>query len=195
MKFDVIIIGGGLAAMAAGVFLLREGKRVAAVAEGLSLFKTDRAEFKSLGGVVLAGDSVVGYEMEGADISCIFTRNLGETPMRASAYILATGKFFSRGLTADMEGIRESVFGLDVDCDADRTLWCDDDFMAVQRFEKYGVITDESSRTFKAGKVVGNLYAAGEIMSGVSGVGPGAEERIRETARLAAENILKRGEA
>lgn len=193
MRFDVIIIGGGLSAMAAGVELLRSGKRVAAVAQGLSLFRTDRAEFKRLGGTILAGDAVVEYEMRGYDIECLYTRNLGGTPLCAPLYVLATGKFFSCGLTADMDGIRESVFGLDVECDADRTRWCDDDFLATQRFERYGVITDEYARPFKGGKVVGNLYAAGEILAGISGAGPGAEERIRESALTAARSILNRG--
>lgn len=166
MKFDVVIIGGGLAGMTAGVALLRAGRRVAAVSEGLSMHETPRAEFISFGGTFLPGDSVLRGEWDGDRLLRVYTRNLEETPIEADAFILCTGKFFSRGLIATMDAVIEPVFGCDVQWEKDRDKWCDPSFFAPQPFEKFGVRTTPEGRVLRGGRAAENLYAAGEILAG-----------------------------
>lgn len=176
MKYDVVIIGGGRAAMAAGVVLLKAGKSCITVAEGLSLHKTLRGEFISLGGTLLAGDSVIDGVFEGDVLKAVHTRNLENTLLEGDFFILATGKFFSKGLVSTMDKIYEPIFGADVSYDEDRTNWCDSDFQAPQPFEKFGVITDGDGRVMIGGHPVMNLFAAGEILAGEVDIVNSAEE-------------------
>lgn len=166
MRYDVVIIGGGLAGMTAGVALQRAGKRCCVVAAGLSLHQTPRAEYVSLGGTLLAGDSVVGGEFDDNVLKCVKTSKLGETPLCADAFILCTGKFFSRGLRSDMDHIYETVFGCDVQYDQDPSKWVAREFAADQPFMSFGVLTDPQGHVSIDGKPIENLYAAGEILAG-----------------------------
>ena len=163
MKFDVIIIGGGLAGMTAGVALRKAGKRCLVVSEGLSLHETPRSEYLSLGGILMAGDSVLSGVWEGDVLKSVRTRNMEGTVLEADAYILCTGKFFSKGLVSSMDGIVEPVFGCDVIYDRDN--WVSSDFFAPQPFERFGIATSEG-RAVIGGKAAANLYAAGEVVAG-----------------------------
>ena len=91
--------------------------------------------------------------------------------LEASEFVLATGRFFSRGLIADMEGVREPLFGADVDFPADRSKWFDPDFFAPQPFEGFGVKTDKKGRILKGGKAVENVFAIGKILGGKHNAG------------------------
>lgn len=166
MKFDVVIIGGGLAGMTAGAALQKAGKRCAAVTEGLSLNKTPGMVYMKLGGTLFSGDSVVGGEWEDGVLKCVFTRNLEGTRLEADHFILSTGKFLSRGLVSTMDSVIEPIFGCDVQFDKNRDAWVDPDFFADQPFEHFGVLTDEAGRVLIGGKPAPNLYAAGEILAG-----------------------------
>lgn len=166
MKYDVIIIGGGLAGMTAGVGLLKAGLNCCAVSSGLSLHKeAPRAEFQSLGGTLLPGDTVVEGVWSGDKLLGVRTSNLGDTLLEADNFILSTGKFFSKGLVADMDGIVEPVFGADVEYDSCRDRWYDPDFFAPQPFERFGVRVQEG-RVVIGGRPAANLFAAGEILAG-----------------------------
>ena len=81
----------------------------------------------------------------------------------ADDYILATGKFFSRGLFSDKEHIWEPVFGADVDYDPDRTKWYEREFDAPQPFMKFGVRTDADGHVSVGGQIIVNLTAVGDI--------------------------------
>lgn len=166
MRFDVVIIGGGLAGMTAATALRKAGLSCAVVAEGLSLHNAPRSEFLALGGTIFAGDSVVGGEWDGDALKCVFTRNLEGTRLEADNFILATGKFFSRGLISTMDSVYEPVFGCDVEYIRDRDKWVTSDFFAPQPFESFGVITDGTGRVLLEGRPAKNLYAAGEILAG-----------------------------
>lgn len=166
MRFDVVIIGGGLAGMTAGVELLKSGKSCVVVSEGLSLNETPSSEFVRLGGTFLLGDSVVGGCFEGSTLLYVQTANLGSTKLEADNFILATGKFFSKGLVSDRDSIREPVFGCDVFYDRDRSNWTVSDFFAPQPFEEFGVVTDDLGRVSVQGRTIDNLYAAGEVLKG-----------------------------
>lgn len=166
MRFDVVIIGGGLAGMTAGVELLKAGKSCVAVSEGLSLNEPPTSEFMRLGGTLLLGDSVVRGSFEGSTLLYVQTAKLGATKLEAQNFILATGKFFSKGLISDRDSIREPVFGCDVCYDRDRNNWTAPDFFAPQPFEEFGVETDANGRVSVGGMTIDNLYAAGEILKG-----------------------------
>jgi len=178
MTYDVIIIGGGLAGTTAGLALVKAGKKCCIVSEGLSLHDTPKAEYLSAGGDFFAGDSVVSGEWDGRRLKAVFTRNLESTRLEADTFILATGKFFSKGLVADMEKIFEPVFHSDVDYEKCRDDWYDPDFFAKQPFERFGVKT-EGCKVIINGETSENLYAAGEILSGEIDIVKTAEEVCR----------------
>lgn len=183
MKFDTIIIGGGLAGITVGERLMAStGKKCAIVAEGLSLRDVNTKKFESLGGTVLKGDRVTGGKIENNVLAYIQTQNLGDYKLTADTYVLATGKFFGRGIVADMEKVYEPIFGLDVDYDPDRSTWFDLNFMNEQKFLSFGLKTDDMSRPSINGDTVENLYAAGEVLSGINGVHPDAEKVIVASA-------------
>lgn len=165
MRFDVVIIGGGMAGTAAGVKLQAAGKNCCIVGGGLSLHETSRSEFIRLGGIFLPGDYAVGGDLTDSVLSAVHTECLGSTPLEAEAFILATGRFVSRGLISTMDGIFEPVFGADVRFEPDRDSWYDDDFYAPQPFENFGVLTDGDFRVLVSGRAVENLYAVGEILA------------------------------
>lgn len=171
MRFDVIIIGGGWAGCTAAEELLEAGRNICIVSEGLSLaaVKYDSpyarlADLQKRGVTVLRGDRAISSVMEDGKVVEIRTRNL-DTPLQADEYILATGKFFSRGLLSDKEHIWEPVFGADVEYDADRTRWFDPDFDAPQPFMKFGVRTDAEGHVIVDGRVIVNLTAVGDIFN------------------------------
>lgn len=166
MKFDVVIIGGGLAGLSAGVELQKAGLRCAAVAEGLSLNECPREEFVRLGGTLFPGDSVTEGHIEDGALKWVGTRNLTGTRLEACNFILSTGKFFSRGLISNMDEIVEPVFGCDVEYDPNPENWTSSDFFGAQPFEKFGIVTDAKGRVKIGGEVIDNLYAAGEILAG-----------------------------
>lgn len=166
MKYDVIIIGGGLAGITAGMELLKAGRTCCIVSEGLSLHKTPKEEYIAAGGTFLAGDSVISGVWDGDALLSVRTRNLEATPLEADNFILASGKFFSRGLVATMDTVYEPVFGCDVEFDPCRDRWYDSDFYAIQPFERFGVKTTPEGRVLIDGKPTANLWAAGEILAG-----------------------------
>ena len=110
---------------------------------------------------------------QGPDARCralaVITAN-GLT-LEAEEFVLATGRFFSKGLVADMDTVRESLFGADVDFPADRSEWFDPDFFAPQPFESFGVKTDAKGRILIGGKAVENVYAVGKILGGKDNAG------------------------
>ena len=155
-----------MAGTAAGVKLQAAGKNCCIVGGGLSMHETSRREFILLGGTFLPGDYAVRGDMSDSVLSAVHTECLGSTPLEADAFILATGRFVSRGLVSTMDGIFEPVFGADVRFKPDRDHWYNDDFYAPQPFESFGVLTDRDFRVLVGGSPVENLYAVGEILAG-----------------------------
>jgi anaerobic glycerol-3-phosphate dehydrogenase B subunit len=206
MKYDVVIIGGGLAGCTAAGVLAEAGRKVALFSEGLSLHdasegpashkEQSRPPYAALsalaakGVTVFRGDSIIGAEMseDGTKVIRAFSRNLGDEPLEAAAYVLATGKFFSRGIISNMEGMFEPVFHADVEFEADHSKWYDTDFFAVQPYERFGVKTDAEGHVLKGGVSVLNLYAAGQVLAGE----PMDDGEIETSGRTAANEILKK---
>ena len=206
MKFDIIVIGGGLAGCTAAAELAGAGKQVALFSEGLSLHDASEgpaspkaqahspyaalSALAAKGVTVFRGDSIIRACMseDGSKIVTGFSRNLGDEPLEAEAWLLATGKFFSRGIISNMQKVFEPVFDADVDFEPDHTKWFSPDFFASQPYEKFGVKTDEQRRVVKGGKSIENLFAAGQVMAGE----PMTDEDIADSGKAAAMQILKK---
>ncbi len=186
MKFDVVVIGGGLAGMTAATALQQGGLKCAVVAEGLSLSGASREAYTAAGGTLLAGDRVTGGTIENGRLVSIRTEKLGDVTLEARAFILATGKFFSRGIVADMQKVYEPIFGLDVQYDADRSTWFSPSFAAPQRFLEFGVIAEDGCAV-RNGVKIENLFPAGEVLAGLSSAASDATAEIKKSALAAAE--------
>ena len=177
----------------------RVGRPVAVVATlppsvpGIRMQIAMRRTFERLGGVYFLGDTAVGYDEKDGRITAVRTANHGDVAFEADNYVLATGSYFSRGLVADRDGIREPLFGLDVVCPADRGEWYDRDLFAAQPFEKFGVATDGCLHGLRGGKAVANLYVAGAGLAGFNPVKEGCGAGVSMLTALAvADCILKK---
>ena len=150
-----------------------------------------RRYFQQLGGVYMLGDTAVRYEAEGNRITALYTVAHGDIPFVAGDYVLATGSYFSQGLVAEMNGVREPLFGLDVAYAADRGAWYDRDLFAAQPFELFGVKCDAQLHGLRDGRAVENLYVIGAGLAGFNPVKEGCGAGVSMlTALHAAEGIL-----
>ena len=183
MKFDVVIIGGGLAGMTAATLLQQNGRRCCVVARGLSLSGAERQSFERAGGILLAGDRVTAGRLQDGRVCAVQTEKLGDEWLEARDFLLATGKFFSCGLIADMEHIYEPIFGLDVREIPGFQERAAESFDAPQPFLDFGVRTQEG-KALLDGKTVGNLYVAGEVREGISSNRAAIIRSAEEAARL-----------
>jgi len=165
MKFDVVVIGGGYVGFQKACAALSQGKSCALVSRGKSLDRIDYSSFVRDGGVFLLGDTAVSGEISDGRLLKIYTEKLGSTALEADEFILATGRFFSGGLSSDMNSVFEPLLGLDVFFEADPSLWFNADFFEDQPFSHFGVKTDPSGHPFKDGVVVSNLTVVGDILA------------------------------
>ena len=125
-----------------------------------------RHYFQMLGGTYLMGDSAVSATFDGDCLTSVTTAKLGDMPLKANQFVLATGSFISRGLIADYERVYEPIMDLDVDADADREQWTRFGILEPQAYTRYGVKTDSELRCLKQGKTIQNLRAIGSVLSG-----------------------------
>lgn len=94
----------------------------------------------------------------------------GDTkPVRAKNAILATGRFFGKGLYAQRNSVVEAVFGIPVTQPANRTQWHNENFFDMQGHpvNLSGIEVDDAQRPLDSnGNVLhDNLYAAGAILA------------------------------
>ena len=150
-----------------------------------------RHYFRMLGGNYLMGDTAMSGTIEGDRLTSITTAKLGDMPLKADNFVLATGSFVSRGLKADYERVYEPILGLDVDADSDREQWTQFGVLQPQAYFNYGVATDDSLRCLKQGKTINNLHAIGAVLSGHDAVKMGDGTGVSLlTALAAADDIL-----
>lgn len=168
MKFDVIIIGGGHAGSRVACGLQDSGLKCAVITSGRSIHGSALAQFEKKGGMVLADDEITNTCIQDSKLVSVKTEKLGDVVLEAANFVIATGKFFSKGLVSDMKKVWEPIFGLDVEYSEDRTTWYTDNFADHQPFLDFGVKVDETSKPSIEGKTVNNLYAVGELLAGVS---------------------------
>lgn len=166
MRFDDIIIGGDSHDWELGLSLLSEGRSVCLIAfGGVPSAPQVRVPFVKSGGTLFANDRVreVKWASEGV-VEALYSVNLGDTPLEASRYFLASGRFVSGGLVADADIVREPLFGADVDYVEGHSNWCSDEFFDAQPFENFGVKADGEGRLLIGDKAVANVYAWGGIL-------------------------------
>lgn len=162
IRFDVAVIGGGLAGKQAAMEALSKNKRVALITTGYPLDRISYSDFISGGGILMLGDKVLGGVIENGAVTGITTEKVGS--VIAENYVLATGKFYSGGLYAEMDKVIETVFGLDVWYDKNRENWFDADFRKDQPFLSFGLETDKAGHPYYNGVAVTNLTAVGGIL-------------------------------
>lgn len=150
-----------------------------------------RRVFEKAGGTYFLGDSALSFEAEGSKIASIKTINHGDVSFRADNFVLATGSFFSRGLIANKDGIIEPLFNIDVYSEENRGNWYNEDLMAPQPFEKFGVRFTDEFKAVKNGNAIENLYVIGAGLSGFNPLSEGCGAGVSIlTAMAVAEKLM-----
>jgi glycerol-3-phosphate dehydrogenase subunit B len=123
--------------------------------------------FQSLGGVLLKGDKVVGGTISHGKLHHLFSKNLGDIPIKAESVVLATGSYFSHGLVAQQNKMIEPVFNLDMTAPSQRGEWRNETLFSgqAQPFMSFGVMTDQHFRPSIDHQTIDNLYCSGSILS------------------------------
>ncbi len=113
---------------------------------------------------------VLGVRAEADGFACDVGWNSAEAEVRARGVILATGRFFGKGLVPHRKGVIEPLFGLPVAQPAARSLWHRDRMFdpAGHPINRAGLMTDDRFRPLGAdGKpAFDGLYAVGSILAG-----------------------------
>lgn len=162
---------------------------------GMRMHHLLRRRFQQLGGTIMPGDAVLKAEIHDGRITGIYTRNHTDIPLRASNVLLASGSFFSNGLHAGFDAIREPVLGLDVTPAPPRSQWSVPEFFAPQPYLQAGVTTDGELRPTLNGVKLRNLYVAGAVLAGFDPIQQGCGAGVSViTALHAAQHILAQTE-
>ena len=159
---------------------------------GIRTQKALKKAFLAAGGTLMMGDSVTGGEFKDGRLVSVTTANLGQYPLEADSFVLATGSFHGKGLASDFTHIYEPVFGLDVEASEARTGWYSSDFFGKQAYRTFGVRTDNDLKVSKDGLTVHNIYAAGAVLSGAEPLYEGSGAGIAIiTAMAVADKIME----
>ena len=153
---------------------------------GMRMMTQLRHYFRMLGGNYLMGDSAVSGTFDGDRLTAVTTAKLGEIPLKADHFVLASGSFISRGLIADYERVYEPVLGVDVDADSNPENWTSFGVLQPQAYSRFGVATDNMLHCLKQGKTITNLHAIGSILSGHDAVKMGDGTGVSLLTALAA---------
>jgi glycerol-3-phosphate dehydrogenase subunit B len=137
---------------------------------GLRLYNLLRSYLQGKGGRTIIGLSALKPLMEAGEIKGLALGESRKSPVyRASAYVLATGKFVGGGLDAQRNRVFETLFDLPVQYPRNRKEWFNTQLLtsAGQPFNSFGVEVNEDLQPVDpAGKVVyRNLFAAGGILA------------------------------
>jgi len=175
---------------------------------GLRLDHGLKNSFIKHGGEYIAGERVVSGVIKNNEVDFLITKNSGEIPVKSKFYLLATGSFFSGGLSAGYDSISEPIFGLNIKFDK-KDKWYNNTFFdkASHPFMEYGVETDNNFNPFyedkedkyedkenkeEDKKIVKNLLCAGAVLSGYNPVIEGCGGGVAlATGFRCAEIIIK----
>ncbi len=95
---------------------------------------------------------------------------LGNTLIRASHVILASGRFLSGGLISNRHGVKESIFNLPLGLVPKRENWHGNDYFDPKGhgINQAGILTDASLRPldYEGKPIHDRLFAAGSILGG-----------------------------
>ena len=160
---------------------------------GIRTQKLLKKAFLAAGGRMLEGDTVVHVTLDGQKVSALYTENLGDTPLTADNYILASGSFFSRGLHATPGRIEEPLMGLDVIAVPGRENWYDKDFFGRHAYLGFGIGTDKDFHPMKDGMTVHNLWAAGAVLGGANTLAEGCGAGCAILTAMAVANHIISG--
>jgi glycerol-3-phosphate dehydrogenase subunit B len=159
---------------------------------GVRILNLLRDDFYRHGGTILSGDTVKNGYMENNRLISIETENLSDTDLEADNFVLATGSFMSGGLKANYEKIYEPVLGLDVEAASERDKWTTEYVFDAQPYMQFGVKTDSDFHAMRDGKIISNLFVAGEVLSGHDPLKQADGTGVSLlTALTVAKNILK----
>jgi len=142
---------------------------------GLRTQRQLRERFCRLGGTLLTGDTVQRAVVENHRVEKIYTTNHGDVELTATYFILATGSFFSHGLVAHDDEVREPVFGVDVH---------------QKSHTGFGVQTDAQFRPMIGGQVIKNLYAIGTVLPGFDPTREGCSGGVALLTAFAVSNRI-----
>ena len=154
---------------------------------GIRLQMMLKKHFQKVGGAYMLGDSVTGGVFENGKLKYITTQNHADVKFEADNFIIATGSFFSKGLVADINGVKEPVFGLDVKSADERSEWYKRNLFEAQPYMNFGVSADNDFHPTINGAPVENLYAAGSVLGGCNSMkeGSGAGVAILSSLHVA----------
>lgn len=136
---------------------------------GLRLYNLLRARLQEKGVRIFVGLSSLKRVVEAGEIRGLSLGESRKSPIyRASAYVLATGKFVGGGLDAQRNRVSETFFDLPIRYPEKRAEWFRPQLLSVegQPFNSFGVEVNEVLQPVDlAGKVMyRNLFAAGGIL-------------------------------
>jgi glycerol-3-phosphate dehydrogenase subunit B len=148
--------------------------------------------FRRLGGMLLAGDTVVRAQVANNRVQALYTVAHDDEPLEAEHVILASGGIFSQGLVAEQTALREPLFDLDVDTATDRNEWYNRDLFAKQPFARFGVRTTADFQALRGGVPIENLHVIGASLAGFDAVTEGCGAGVSLlTALCVADQIIK----
>jgi len=137
---------------------------------GIRLWQKLQGRFRERGGRMIIGLPPLYPQKEANRLSGLALGSSGKSLVyKASAFVLATGKFFGGGLDSERGKIFETLLGLPLKYPDKRKEWSNPFLLAPegQPFNRFGVAVDKNLQPIDHdGQVVyANLFAAGGILA------------------------------